>query len=95
VERESLNTGQYQEGCISTLSQRLYFLPSENLTEKVILNLTDCDSLSNHVTAKTTAGKVISLTKSDALSSQHDVLDAAEHVPAYGDEFGTLESNFL
>jgi hypothetical protein len=59
------------------------------LTEKVILNLTDCDSLSNHVTAKTTDEKVISLTESDALLNQHDVLDATEHVPAYGDEFGT------
>jgi hypothetical protein len=52
VERESLNARQCQKGCINTLSQRLYSLPSENLTEKVILNLTDCDNLSNHVTAK-------------------------------------------
>jgi hypothetical protein len=64
------------------------------LTEKVILNLTDCDSLSNHVTAKTTDRKVISLTKSNTLSNQHDVLDAAEHAPAYGDEFGTCEVKF-
>jgi hypothetical protein len=64
------------------------------LTEKVILNLTDCDSLSNHVTIKTTDEKVISLTKSDALSTQHDVLGAAEYVPAYGDEFGTCGVKF-
>jgi hypothetical protein len=38
VKRESLDTKQCQEGCINTLSQRLCFLPSENLTEKVILN---------------------------------------------------------
>jgi hypothetical protein len=82
------------KGCINTLPQRLYSLLSENLTEKVILNLTDCDSLSNHVTAKTTDGKVISLTESDALSNQHDVLGAAEHVPAYGDEFGTCGVKF-
>jgi hypothetical protein len=44
VERKSLNTKQCQERCINTLSQRLCFLLSENLTEKVILNLTDCDS---------------------------------------------------
>jgi hypothetical protein len=94
VERKSLNTGQCQRGCINTLSQRLYFLPSENLTEKVILNLTDCDSLSNHVTTKTTDEKVISLTKSDALSNQHDVLDAAENAPVYGDEFGTCGVKF-
>jgi hypothetical protein len=70
------------------------FLLSENLTEKVILNLTDCDSLSNHVTTKTTDEKVIYLTKSDALSNQHDILGAAEHVPAYGDEFGTCGVKF-
>jgi hypothetical protein len=63
------------------------------LIEKVILNLTDCDSLSNHVTVKTTDEKVIFLTKSDALSNQHDVLGAAEHVPAYGD-FGTCGVKF-
>jgi hypothetical protein len=63
------------------------------LTEKVILNLTDCDSLSNHITVKTTDEKVISL-KSDTLSSQHDVLDTAEHAPAYGDEFGTCRVKF-
>jgi hypothetical protein len=85
VERESLNTGQCQEECINTLSQRLCSLPSENLTEKVILNLTNCDSLSNHVTAKTTDKKVISLIESDALSNQYDVLGAAKHVSAYGD----------
>jgi hypothetical protein len=54
VEGKSLDTKQWQEGCINTLSQRLCSLSSENLTEKVILNLTDCDSLSNHVTIKTT-----------------------------------------
>jgi hypothetical protein len=64
VERKSLDTGQCQEGCINTFSQRLYSLLSENLIEKVILNLTDCDSLSNHVTAKITDEKVISLTES-------------------------------
>jgi hypothetical protein len=61
VEGKSLNTEQYQGGCINTLSQRLCSLLSKNLTEKVILNLTDCDSLSNHVTIKTTDKKVISL----------------------------------
>jgi hypothetical protein len=45
VERELLDTRQCQERCINTLSQRLCFLLSKNLTEKVILNLTDCDSL--------------------------------------------------
>jgi hypothetical protein len=60
VEKKSLNAEQYQREYINTLSQRLCSLPSENLTEKVILNLTDCDSLSNHVTAKTTDEKVIS-----------------------------------
>jgi hypothetical protein len=94
VERKSLDTEQYQERCINTLSQRLCSLLSENLTEKVILNLTDCDSLSNHVTAKITDEKVISLTESDALSNQHDVLDAAEHAPAYGNEFGTCGVKF-
>jgi hypothetical protein len=94
VERESLNTGQCQEECINTSLQRLYFLSSENLTEKVILNLIDCDSLSNHITAKTIDEKVISLTKSDALSSQHDVLGTAEHMPAYSDEFGTCSQIF-
>jgi hypothetical protein len=64
------------------------------LTEKVILNLTDCDNLSNHITAKTTDEKVISLTESDALSNQHDVLDSAEHVSVYGDEFGTCKVKF-
>jgi hypothetical protein len=64
------------------------------LTEKVILNLTDCDSLSNHVTAKTTDEKVISLTESDAISNHHDVLGAAKHAPAYGDEFGTCRVKF-
>jgi hypothetical protein len=64
------------------------------LTEKVILNLIDCDSLSNHVTAKTTNEKVISLTESDTLSNQHDVLNTAMHVPAYGDEFGTCGVKF-
>jgi hypothetical protein len=68
--------------CINTLSQRLCFLSSENLTEKVILNLTNCDSLSNHVTAKTTDEKVISLRKSYALSNQYDVLGATEHASA-------------
>jgi hypothetical protein len=77
VERKSLDTGQCQRGCINTLSQRLCFLLFENLTEKVILNLTDCDSLSNHVTAKTIDEKVISLTESDALSNQYNVLDTA------------------
>jgi hypothetical protein len=94
VERKSLDTGQCQKRCINTLSQRLCFLPSENLTEKVILNLTDCDSLSNHVTAKTTDDKVISLIESDALSNQHNVLGAAEHASAYGDEFGTCGVKF-
>jgi hypothetical protein len=83
-----------RRGCINTLSQRLCFLLSENLTENVILNLTDCDSLSNHITAKTTDEKVISLTESNALSNQHDVLGAAEHAPAYGDEFGTWSQIF-
>jgi hypothetical protein len=64
------------------------------LTEKVILNLTDCDSLSNHVTAKITDEKVISLTKSNALSNQHDVLGTVEHASAYGDEFGTCRVKF-
>jgi hypothetical protein len=91
VERKSLNARQCQRGCINTLSQKLCFLPFENLTEKVILNLTDCDNLSNHVT---TDEKVISLTKSDTLSNQHDVLGAAEHAPAYGDEFGTCGVKF-
>jgi hypothetical protein len=59
------------------------------LTEKVILNLTDCDSLSNHVTAKTTDEKVIYLTESDALSNQYDILGTTKHAPAYGDKFGT------
>jgi hypothetical protein len=85
VKRKSLNAEQCQRECINTFSQRLCSLSSENLTEKVILNLTDCDNLSNHITAKTTDEKVISLTKSDALSSQHDVLGAAEYVPAYDD----------
>jgi hypothetical protein len=57
VEGESLDAGQCQKGCINTLPQRLYSLSSENLTEKVILNLTNCDSLSNHVTTKTTDEK--------------------------------------
>jgi hypothetical protein len=77
-----------------SLPQRLCFLPSENLTEKVILNLTDCDNLSNHVTTKTTNEKVISLTESDALSNQYNVLSAAEHAPAYGDEFGICGVKF-
>jgi hypothetical protein len=94
VERKLLNAEQCQEEGINTLSQRLCSLFSENLTEKVILNLTNCDSLSNHVTAKTTDEKVISLIESDALSSQHDVLDTAEHVPAHGDEFGTCGVKF-
>jgi hypothetical protein len=94
VERKSLDTGQYQGECINTLSQRLCSLSSENLTEKVILNLTECDSLSNHITAKTTDEKVISLIESDALSNQHDVLDAAEHAPAYSDQFGTCGVKF-
>jgi hypothetical protein len=64
------------------------------LTEKVILNLIDCDSLSNHVTTKTIDEKVISLTESDTLSNQHDVLDATEHAPVYGDEFGTCGVKF-
>jgi hypothetical protein len=64
------------------------------LTEKVILNLTDYDSLSNHVTAKTTDEKVIYLTKSYTLSNQYDVLNAAEHAPVYGDEFGNCEVKF-
>jgi hypothetical protein len=68
-ERKSLNAEQYYEKCINTLSQRLCSLLFENLTEKVILNLTDCDSLSNHITTKTTDEKVISLTKSNTLSS--------------------------
>jgi hypothetical protein len=38
--------------------------------------------------------RVISLTESDALSNQHDVLGAAEHAPAYGDEFGTCGVKF-
>jgi hypothetical protein len=58
-------------------------LSSENLTKKVILNLTDCDSLLNHVIAKTTDEKVIYLTKSDTLSNQYDVLDAVKYVPVY------------
>jgi hypothetical protein len=64
------------------------------LIEKVILNLIDCDSWSNHITVKTTDEKVISLTKSDALLNQHDVLGAAEHAPVYGDEFGTCRVKF-
>jgi hypothetical protein len=64
------------------------------LTEKVILNLTDCDSLSNHITTKTTDEKVISLIESDTLSNQHDVLGVAEHAPAYNDEFGTYKFKF-
>jgi hypothetical protein len=75
-------------------STKIMSLLSENLTEKVILYLTDCDSLSNHVTAKTTNEKVISLIESDTLSSQHDVLDTAKHVPAYDDEFSTCEVKF-
>jgi hypothetical protein len=59
------------------------------LTEKVILNLTDCDSLLNYVTAKTTDKKVISLIESNALSNQYDVLGAAKHILAYDDKFGT------
>jgi hypothetical protein len=78
----------------SILSHKGYVLYPENLTEKVVLNLTDCDSLSNHVTAKTTDGKVISLTKSDTLSNQHNVLSTVEHAPAYGDEFGTCGVKF-
>jgi hypothetical protein len=73
---------------------KVMFPTSENLTEKVILNLTDCDSLSNHITTKTTDEKVISLTKSDTLSNQYDVLGAAEHAPAYSDEFGTCGVKF-
>jgi hypothetical protein len=50
-------------GGVSILSHKGYIpLLSENLTEKVILNLTDCDSLSNHITTKTTDEKVIYLT---------------------------------
>jgi hypothetical protein len=94
VERKLLDTGQCQKGCINTLSQRLCSLLSENLTEKVILNLTDCDSLSNHVTAKPTDEKVISLIESYALLSQHDALGTVKHVPAYGDEFGTCGVKF-
>jgi hypothetical protein len=63
------------------------------LTEKVILNLTDCDSLSKHITIKTTDKKVISLIESNALSNQY-ILDATEHVPAYGDGFGTCGFKF-
>jgi hypothetical protein len=73
---------------------KVMFPTPENLTEKVILNLTDCDSLSNHVTAKTTDEKVISLTESDALSNQHDVLGIAKHAPVYSDEFGTCRVKF-
>jgi hypothetical protein len=80
VERKSLDTGQCQEGCINTLLQRLCSLSSENLIEKVILNLTDCDSLSNHVTTKTTNEKVISLIESDTLSNQHNVLSTVEYI---------------
>jgi hypothetical protein len=94
VERKSLDAKQCQRRCINTLSQRLCSLPSKNLTEKIILNLTDCDSLSNHVTAKTTDEKVISLTKSDALSNQYDVLGTVKHAPAYGDEFSTCGVKF-
>jgi hypothetical protein len=94
VERESLDTEQWQKECINTLSQRLCSLPSENLIEKVILNLTDCDSLSNHVTTKTTDEKVISLTESDALLNQYDILGTTEHAPAYGDEFGNCGVKF-
>jgi hypothetical protein len=99
VERKSLDADQCQEDA-SILSHKGYVLyplnfpTSENLTEKVILNLTDCDSLSNHVTIKITDEKVISLTESDALSNQHDVLGATEHAPAYGDEFGTCGVKF-
>jgi hypothetical protein len=50
--------------------------------------------LLNHVTVKTTDEKVISLTESDALSNQHDVLDATEHVLACGAEFGTCGVKF-
>jgi hypothetical protein len=64
------------------------------LTEKVILNLTDCNSLSNHITAKTTNEKVISLTESNALLNQYDVLNTAKHAPAYGNEFGTCGVKF-
>jgi hypothetical protein len=46
------------------------------------------------IPTKITDRKVISLTKSDALSNQHDVLGAAEHAPAYGDEFGTCRVKF-
>jgi hypothetical protein len=94
VERKSLNTEQCQRRCINTFSQRLCSLLFENLIEKVILNLIDCDNLSNHVTIKTTDGKVISLTKSNTLSSQHDVLGTTKHAPAYGDEFGTCGVKF-
>jgi hypothetical protein len=94
VKRGSLDVEQCQRGCINTLPQRLCSLPSENLTEKVILNLIDCDSLLNHVTAKTTDKKVIFLTENDASSNQHDVLDTTEHAPAYGDEFGTCGIKF-
>jgi hypothetical protein len=83
VERELLEARQCQKECINTLSQRLCSLPSENLTKKVILNLIDCDAI------KTTDEKVMSLIESNALSNQHDVLGIAEHVPVYGDEFGT------
>jgi hypothetical protein len=62
------------------------------LTEKVILNLTDYDSLLNHVTAKTTDEKVFSLTESDALSSQHDILGTTEHIVM---SLALVESNFL
>jgi hypothetical protein len=94
VKRELLDAEQCQRGCINTLSQRLYFLPSENLIEKVILNLTDCDSLSNHITVKTTDEKVISLIESNVLSNQYDVLNTAKHAQAYGDEFGTCGVKF-
>jgi hypothetical protein len=94
VERKSLDAEQCQRKYINTLSQRLCSLSSENLTEIVILNLTDCDSLSNHVTAKTTDEKVISLKKSDTLLNQYDVLDTTEHAPLYGDEFGTCRIKF-
>jgi hypothetical protein len=95
VERKSLNAEQCEKGCINTLSQRLYSLSSENLTEKVILNLTDCDSLSNHVTAKITDEKVISLTKSDALSNQHDVLGALGVHQHMVMSLALVELNFL
>jgi hypothetical protein len=70
------------------------FSPSENLTEKVILNLTDCDSLSNLSLPRQLIRKLFFLTESDALSNQHDVLGTAEHAPAYGDEFGTCGVKF-